>query len=477
MAPAAPLNLAQTPVILGGDPAPNVIVSVDNSGSMGDAGIASLKAALSQTFSQANIPDNRIRLAWQAMHGCRGFDSSGNCNNAMARLSSTHRANFMAWVNALQPGGGTPSHLMMDLAGSYLSRTDLGAESPWAFNPGVTEQPLLSCRKSFHIFMTDGGWNSQATLTVNHLDTSGDGRTRIVRGGNADNTQTTLPDGTVYNPTSAQTRLYRDSWGTNNLSTLSDLAFYYWSRDLQPQAAMPNNVRPSPAQQWPRQNFGTQSTPAELDAYWNPRNNPATWQHMVNYTIGFNSAASWTGSPITTGRTALVRQSVTGVVTSSASGAELPTNYFNSSRNQVRYSRTDTSAPRGWYMDLPVARERVLSNPSIQDGEKVVVMTTTPPQGSAEETCTATVAVNRSWRNVLNMITGQPPRDRTFGNTDSTMNTADTSRHELESDEYASVYTREEDQDLISLGRNGPTKQTLLTTKRSGKRADWLEIQ
>lgn len=295
---AAPLNLAQSPAALGSEPAPNIIVSVDDSGSMGSSGIRALQSALRETFSQTNVPDNRIRLAWQSMRGCRGIPSqSTDCrgDNHMARLTSTHRTNFMNWVGTLSDSGGTPSHLMMDEAGRYLSRTDLGDRSPWASNPGVREAPVLSCRKSFHIFMTDGGWNSVATSTLNHLDTSGDGRTRIVRGGNADNTQITLPDGVVYDPTSAQTRLYRDNWGSNGLSTLSDLAFYYWSRDLQPD--LPNNVRPSPRELYPRQNFGTASNPAELDPYWNPRNNPATWQHMVNYTIGFNNAAQWSGNP------------------------------------------------------------------------------------------------------------------------------------------------------------------------------------
>ncbi|MBW0170278.1 MAG: hypothetical protein KXJ61_08620 [Hydrogenophaga sp.] len=57
------------------------------------------------------------------------------------------------------------------------------------------------------------------------------------------------------------------------------------------------------------------------------------------------------------------------------------------------------------------------------------------------------------------------------------MNTADTSRHEEESDEYARVYTPDDNHNLISLRGNGPTSQTLITTKVPGKRADWLEIQ
>lgn len=292
---AAPLSLSQSPAALGREPAPNVIVSVDDSGSMGAIGIATLQAALRQTFSTANLPDDRVRLAWQSMNRCAGIPSnSAACKgqNGMARLGGAHRLNFLNWVDRLIPNNQTPSHLMIDEAGKYLSRTDLGVHSPWAYNPGVTESPVLSCRKSFHIFMTDGAWNSAPDTT---RDAAGLDNQSIVRGGNADNTDFTLPDGVKYNAASAQTRLYRDAWGSAMASTLSDLAFYYWSRDLQPGLA--NNVRPSPKTPWPRQNFGTDSHPAELDAYWNPRNDPATWQHMVTYTVGFKDAAGWTGQP------------------------------------------------------------------------------------------------------------------------------------------------------------------------------------
>jgi len=302
---AAPLSLAQSPPGAGREPSPNIIVSVDDSGSMGSSGIATLKSALQQTFSATNVSDDRIRLAWQSMNRCRGIPSSstacGNLNG-MRPLMGTHRSNFMTWVSTLTPNNGTPSHLMIDEAGKYLSRTNLGIDSPWAANPGTQETPILSCRKSFHIFMTDGGWNSaEPSNTNNHVDTSGADYVRIARGNNADNTSVTLPDGVQYDATSAQTQLYRDSWGATGLSTLSDLAFYYWSRDLQP--GLTNNVRKSPKDQLPAENFGTAADPATLESYWNPRNNPATWQHMVNYTIGFNTAATWTGGPTWEGST------------------------------------------------------------------------------------------------------------------------------------------------------------------------------
>lgn len=294
---ATPLSLSQAPKGGASEPAPNIIVSVDNSSSMTSTGISQLKSALKATFSAANVPDNRIRLAWQAMHHCRGIPGNSTyCMgfNGIRAFSGAHRKNFEDWVDSLDYDNGTPSHFVVDNAGKYLSETGLGANSPWAAIPGVQEAPVLACRKAYNIFMTDGEWGHAKTGA--YLDTSGPDGLRIVRGGNADGTATTLPDGTVYSvdASNMQTRPYRDIWGNADLSTLSDLAFHYWSRDLQPD--IPNKVVPTPRQQFPAQNFGTAAAPATLQPYWNPRNNPATWQHMVNYSIGFKSAASWSAA-------------------------------------------------------------------------------------------------------------------------------------------------------------------------------------
>ncbi len=89
--------------------APNIIISVDDSGSMGwpengVTGIDTLKNALSRTFNDKNLlPDGKIRLAWQSMNLCPGFPSMGRgCgNNGMRSLEGTHRTNFLNWVNSL----------------------------------------------------------------------------------------------------------------------------------------------------------------------------------------------------------------------------------------------------------------------------------------------------------------------------------------------------------------------------------------
>lgn len=289
---SAPLNLANVPAGNGGrEPAPNIIISVDDSGSMGSAGMTALRNALNNAFSNTAVADDSIRLGFQAMWRCRGFGSpvsnyGGTCpENRVRPFSGTHRTGFNNWVNSLTHNSMTPSHLMIKNAGEFMKTT--GVWNPYAKNPGVEELPLLSCRKSFQIFMTDGEWNS-ASSYGNDPGTAG----------NADGTLRTLPDGTTYDPyyttLTAPTGLrqfdvYRDTHGAGTVNTLADFVFDYWSTDLQP--TIPNEVRPI-IKQPGAVNFGTVADPKLLQEYWNPRNNPATWQSLTTYTIGFGSGAA-----------------------------------------------------------------------------------------------------------------------------------------------------------------------------------------
>jgi type IV pilus assembly protein PilY1 len=306
---AAPLSLSTAPAgTIYKLPAPNVIVSVDDSGSMEASGIATLKNALEQTFSATNLEDGEIRLAWQSMHRCDGIPSnSAACGNrnALRVFSGAHRTNFMTWVGTLTHDGGTPSHKMVRNAGDYLRKTGLGIDSPWASDPGVKEEPVLSCRKSYHLFMTDGGWNGSATSTSTVVDGNRNlegYRSSEIGGGNIDGTARTLGDGTsLYTPNTAQTRIYSDAWGFSDsgsnygLNTLSDLAFYYWATDLQP--GIPNELKPS-IRKSGDETFSSAGSTVNVAEFWNPRNDPATWQHLVTYAIGFGDGAStWTGAP------------------------------------------------------------------------------------------------------------------------------------------------------------------------------------
>jgi type IV pilus assembly protein PilY1 len=84
--------------------------------------------------------------------------------------------------------------------------------------------------------------------------------------GNIDGTAQTLGDGTTYTPIAP----YNDAWS----SALADNTFNYWYRDLR--TDLTNNVLPSESD----------PTGSATQRYWNPVNNPATWQHMQTFTIG-----------------------------------------------------------------------------------------------------------------------------------------------------------------------------------------------
>ena len=137
---------------------PNVIISVDDSGSMAyrldKEGSTSdnvttpladgtwpvtrkrinvLKYALKSIFDPADpnydntlLPDKKIRLAWQVMHNNGKSNNADNVNsttmntNSMRPLEGAHRANFLSFVSNLSANGGTPSHLMFKQADEYM---------------------------------------------------------------------------------------------------------------------------------------------------------------------------------------------------------------------------------------------------------------------------------------------------------------------------------------------------------------------
>ena len=192
-ATAAPLPLAQVPAGNGGrEPSPNLVLSVDDSGSMGSTGMAALRTALTNSFSTTAIPDDAIRLGFQAMWRCRGlvqtpYAGAGAAGYAcpdtrIRSFSGAHRSNFNEWVSDLNALSGTPSHSMFLNVHKYF-KNSTGVWSPFASVPGTTETPLLACRKTFHIFMTDGGWKN----TGNHKGESTSAKQMGIPG-NADGT-------------------------------------------------------------------------------------------------------------------------------------------------------------------------------------------------------------------------------------------------------------------------------------------------
>ena len=176
--------------------APNVILSLDDSGSMDEKDMVLtdpskpynsrsnpytktraqvLRDALKEVFSDKDLlPDNKIRMAWQTLGDCTKIDgvgwapklgtsaASSNNKNVMRPLEGTHRANFLQYAQAFDTCSWTPTHFMVKRADEYM-RAPLHQNGPWASKPGETLNGAngkpLGCRRNYHIVLTDGEWN------------------------------------------------------------------------------------------------------------------------------------------------------------------------------------------------------------------------------------------------------------------------------------------------------------------------------
>lgn len=308
---------------------PNVIISIDDSGSMGyklvpssasdrTAGIkrdkpdigtdgwssnterlSVLKYAVKQVFNDKELlPDGSIRLAWQIMwnngngsgagenlsKNANDVNQSGNHN--MKILNSTHRQNFIDFIGWTVAKNGTPTHQMAYQAHKYMT-DPLSKDGPWAIEPGVQGAPYLGCRRNYHILMSDGGWQTAPTVAQKPGNTDGGDKFN-------------LPDGKEYD----KVKPYTDT----RTDMVADWAFKSWSTNLQtdrdPEGKKGLQGTPELGEEYKNapltENFGKDTTgkDAILEKYWNPRYNPATWPHLVTHTIGFSQAATtWSGEP------------------------------------------------------------------------------------------------------------------------------------------------------------------------------------
>jgi type IV pilus assembly protein PilY1 len=163
-----------------------------------------------------------------------GVSSPGAVLRGVRPFTGTDRTSFFNTLYGLTiDSNGTPSREAMDSVGQYFMRTD--SRGPWGASPGTSSNiTQLSCRRNYHVLMTDGYWN-------------GDPANTSAARANVDNTtgptQTSTSDpvtglSTTYRYSPANP--WRDSWS----NTLADVAMYYWSRDLRSDLA--NNVFTSP---------------------------------------------------------------------------------------------------------------------------------------------------------------------------------------------------------------------------------------
>ncbi|WP_245597917.1 pilus assembly protein [Ottowia thiooxydans] len=190
------------------------------------------------------------------------------------------KTDFYGWLYGVRAVGGTPSHNALQVAGNYYAKTNVATlGNPWKSNPADTSAETaaadLSCRRSYTIVLSDGAWNSGTSLGAESKFASINGTVNFSGnpGGNAAALQYNFNGAAGWDSTNATTKLtarsvyipYAD--GGASFRGLADLAAnYYWNTDF---SALPNNVLPIPGQ-----------------------NNPAFWQNMTTYTIGWGLTPS-----------------------------------------------------------------------------------------------------------------------------------------------------------------------------------------
>lgn len=230
-----------------------------------------LIAMSASTDSIGGIGNNKVRFGWQTINGCKTFGT--NCQgydrvNRENRIryiddyktgstSVTHRSDFYNWVARFNLNGSTPLRSAFDRVGQFYSTS--GINSPYAEDPYITKGLEIGCRRNYHMAFTDGFWNGDDNFNSGEHDAS----------------SKQLPDGKSYSPRAPYRSSTSSSSGYSNTNNLADIAFNYWSKDLR--SDIPNKV--------PK--LVTNSVGTDDQVYWNPKNNPATWQHMTNINIAF----------------------------------------------------------------------------------------------------------------------------------------------------------------------------------------------
>jgi type IV pilus assembly protein PilY1 len=211
-----------------------------------------------------------VRVAWQNLNTCNDFNGSNcpgrsgtNYPNHIREFSGTHRDTFFKWLFDIQSASGTPLRIATQRVGKYY-QTSTGTNNPYAEFPQSSVGTVYSCRRNYHILMTDGEWNETGESGLGNYD-------------NEDGSDKTLPDGKAY---SGSRKPYTD----DNSGSLADVIFHFWSTDLR--TDLTNNV---PA------HFVEQNDDPDA-RYWNAKNDPATWQHMVTFTVGLGLTSQLAGS-------------------------------------------------------------------------------------------------------------------------------------------------------------------------------------
>jgi len=228
------------------------------------------------------------RVAWQALNACNSFATGSTCNgytaaganannlsNLVREFDNTARSDLMSWLRRVPANGTVPLRTAMARSGDYYRVNSTTGNNPYLKYPqlayNASTNPEYACRPNYHILIAGSEWD----------DASPGAYCSGAACGDKDGTGVAFPQATVngngsYTPAAP----YLDGSPANS-NSLADVAFHYWISDLRSATEAPAlaNDKLLPY-------YGDRSGLTGLEQDMNRNNDPARWQHMVNYVIG-----------------------------------------------------------------------------------------------------------------------------------------------------------------------------------------------
>lgn len=242
-------------------------------------------AAVTATSRAYEPFDESIRVAWQTINDQTNAPWIAKGSTILSPFKGTTRTDFYNWLFKMPWKGNTPNQAAAVRVGELFTygENQNNTKNPY-WDPDTGRE--LSCRKNFHIQMTDGMWNN-ASSAVTRTDTKAIG---------------TLPDGRSYSVTAPESRIFWNETTTAaGQNTMANIAFHYWATDLRPDfIGNPQKELKVSPYLVDRTTGITGATPLNPgdewrdndEVYWNPVNDPASWPHLVQFMIGFGVSGS-----------------------------------------------------------------------------------------------------------------------------------------------------------------------------------------
>ena len=168
------------------------------------------------------------------------------------------------------------------------------------------------------------------------------------------------------------------------------------------------------------------------------------------------------------GRSSLVRQAIAPEAVGTISGRRL----WTASDNPAPSKGDATS--RGWYVDLPVAGERVVAAPQRFDGKLVDVLSMAPSPAFRQATLPESCAppATRNFRTTLNALDGARPRSQLYGEPGATFSA---SRIELRGEPFLQIKGARQERGVAFDGSEPVAPRSRLDFV--ARRAGWRQLQ